>query len=235
MESDAYKMGQMFGGILAIVMMLAIPTLFILSLIRYLITRKTGWLVSCIISGVLGLLFLLPIVFIGARAWKKGSDRAKAAIEERNGGGRTARTPGGEIVLQLPSSWKPMKTLHDDAVMQEANLGEGCFLIILEDSKEDFTGTLADFSELTSNSILNNLEKSQRVAVRGLGLSDDIKAYQYRIEGSANHIAMSYVFTAVESKDKFHQILIWSSMSSKEKVEPEIKRILSSLRIEQPE
>jgi len=69
-------------ALFAVVLMLAIPLAFVGFLVTACIRRKTVWWVLTGITGAITLFSAIPVLFIGARAWKDGADRAEAAMQE---------------------------------------------------------------------------------------------------------------------------------------------------------
>jgi hypothetical protein len=215
-NSTAYKVGAAAGGVIGISLMIGLPILFIVSLVKYLTSKKPAWLVGVFGSAIP---LLILVCFISYGVFK--------AINEGSKGGITS-VPGTNMSFDMPGHWKNQKDLHDDALIGVGNVLRQEYLIVLDDSKVDFAGDLTDFSKITTDGIMENIERGTISAPKTLTING-LPAIQHEITGTVDHMNVVYFHTSIEGKDQFLQFLCWTIASKKGSAFTEFEKVVNSI------
>ena len=214
MESIGYDFGVVIGVIIGIVFLLAIPALFIISLV-FAIKQKTRiWIIISIITGFLS---LIPFGLFSYGAYKGISSlesytNKDAAIPEN----RVIISLDSLCQITIPEHWTLLDNLHDEASMQVGNLLGEEYLIVLSDHKIDFAGSLEDHVDITLNSLLSNIEnaiieESENTIINGY------RAIRHKVRGDVDRTTIIYLQTTIEGDNAFYQIIAWTLPSKVDK------------------
>lgn len=233
-SSEAYQtgylVGQIVGTILGILFLIGLPIILVFSIIKYVKTRKTGWLVGAIISAIPIFLIILGMavgIYRGISKYREYDSADQNVPEDR-----AIITDDGLLKITLPSHWKLLDNLNEVATFQAGNLFREEYMIVISDSKLDFTGGLYEFSEAALNGLLINLQEAQQNSQTELEING-MKAVQYDISGTLNNVNITYLYTLIEGEANFYQIYNWTLSSKKEKAFLTFQSVIPTI-MEQP-
>ena len=210
------------GAIVGGVLMVAILVLFVISLVRYISSRKTGWLIGLVATSLIGLLMLGGGIFAAVKGFKS----AAAATSPT-----PLSTPDGVISMSVPGHWKPM-VLMPEAVLQSGNGQKEEYMITLYQTKKDFTGSAEDYADNTSRAMLKSevIQDATRTSVKTLTV-DGHPAAQAEVSGELKGHPIVYLLTVVETSGGFYQILQWTLVSKRASTWPDFEGVVASLRV----
>jgi hypothetical protein len=146
------------------------------------------------------------------------------------GGLRTVTSRDGALQFRVPSTWTADKGLNDVAALQAGDPKREAYGVVIEDSRRLFAAMdLAEFAdqqmqELTKRVGLANVSGPERLSVDGK------QALRYRVKGFANAVEVVYLYTFVETPDRFLKVLTWSLASNFEQNKPVLEQVTSSIR-----
>jgi len=105
------------------------------------------------------------------------------------------------------------------------------YIIVLQESKIDFQkGTsLKDYTGLVVNLMRNNLTDPSSTPPVNITVNG-MKAQLFEISGSIDKMNLKYLVAAVESKESFHQIILWTLPSKYDSLKGEYRKIIDSYR-----
>ncbi len=215
-NSTAYKVGVALGGVIGITLVIGLPILFIVSLVKYLTSKKPAWLVGVFGSAIP---LLILVCFISYGVFK--------AINEGSEGGITS-VPGTNVSFDMPRHWKKQKDLHEDALIGVGNVLREEYMIVLDDPKVDFAGDLTEFSEITTQGIMDNIGGGTISAPKTLTING-LPAIRHEITGTVDRINVVYFHTSVEGKDRFFQFLCWTIRSKQGSALTEFEKVVNSI------
>ncbi len=206
-EDLAYQVGLVVGIFLHIVILLGIPTLFIISLIKSFKKQTKGWISLCVFSGFL---FLIPVSLVSYGIFSRITEYTEYATVEHD------ITPGGEITskdglfkLKAPSHWKILSDLNEAASVQVGSPVREQYLIVLTDMKEDFDGSLTEHASITLEHILTGLDDAQVDGPEHLNING-CQSIRYYITGKIDLTKIKYVQTTISGQKAYYQILAWT-------------------------
>lgn len=213
-ETDAayqagYEMGYAVGGLIGCVLMIAIPVLFIVSLILAIVKKSKGWTIAAVISGLLG----LGLIGVSAFMAFKG---VSEAIEE-SGNPKVLQGAEGTFEITVPGHWSEQDLQTPDASLQAGNLFREEYLVVIHEPKADFDPdfTIDDYAEVIGDIVSEGTENIDRGQVSTLEIQG-LPARRYRLEGSVDGIRIVYLMTFVETADRFYQLMMWTLPSKEE-------------------
>lgn len=231
-ELSAYQIGQIIGGVIGLLIVVAVPLIFIVSLILLFTTKKKAWLFAIIPSGLLSLVVvgLFAVAFV--RGFKKGFERgmegrSENVSAEKVPADRLVTSTDGLVQMKLPMHWRILKNLNDEAQLQAGNLAREEYLAVINELKADFSGTLEEYGGIIAGNLEANVTNAtlsgpEKVVVNGLN------GLQYRIAGTINNVNVAYLLTVIESTKGFHQINQWTLQSKEDKAFPVFREVLQS-------
>lgn len=221
-SSAAYRAGQVLGAILGLVIVIAVPVMFVVSLVRYLVTRRGGWLVGLVITSLL-LLAGGALVAVGAwKGYQNGSTRAKTT--------EIITSSDGIVQFSIPSNWKNLTQLPEQGTIRKGNLSREEYLLVLAESKADFTGTLED-AAIAGIAVIKGTLTDVKCSEPTFLTIGRRQAVQYEISGVINQYRIVYLATFVDAPGSLQKILMWTMESKRDAALPIFKTVLESTKI----
>ncbi len=222
-----------FGVAIAIFMML-LPLAFIGFLIVAIVRRRALWWVLTGVTAALCLLVAVPVVFIAARAWKDGSDRALAMIELQNQGlteenGTRVECSEGLVALIVPRNWRDVSRQigNEDGSLAYGNLAREEFCLVITEPREDFLDEsgeegfdLDEYSEVVIQMITAELVDLGISGPHAVPLPGAPLARRAEIRGKYDGLVFAYVLTVIETEGHFHQIVQWTQAENIDEKRP---------------
>lgn len=167
----------------------------------------------------------LLVLLAGVGACSPGGDQAtdsdvqdtpapvETAEAEPEVVGTTIVSTNGSSQITVPEGWEETDELNDVAIIQAANLAEDQYVIVIDDSKEDFAdASLETFSEITAETFLDILDDPTLGEPVTLTINGN-PALQQQVEGSIENTNVVYLQTNIETPTHFYQVLTWSLKS----------------------
>lgn len=226
----AYSLGWAVGGIVGCVAAVAIPALFVGSLIAAFVKKSRLWAVIAGIAGVL-LLGLVGVAVVFGVIGAREAARANAAAEP--GAGSSAgivATSEGRAVLDIPDDWQQLDLDNADAALQVGNLRREEYLIVIAEPISDFDLDLAGFAELASGLTVGAVEGGEILgAPRSLEING-FPARRVEIAGTSEGLRVRYHATYVEGADHYYQVLAWTLPSRRGVAFPRFDRVVATFR-----
>jgi hypothetical protein len=204
--------GTIIGIILGAIIILGIPTLFILGLIQAFRKKTKGWIV---LTCLMGLALLISITAFSYGLFKTAYSYNKHSSEQKIPENREIISEDGLCKLTIPPHWVLLKELNEGASIQVGNPQLNQYLIVLTDLKKDFDGTFEEHADFTSSNLIRGIEKGQRSESEMLEING-YKAIRYTITGSVEHSKIIYLHTTLEGEKGYHQVLAWTIPSKAE-------------------
>lgn len=229
-NSSAYRAGEIAGSILGLLILIVVPVLFIISLVKFITTKKRGWLVGLIVSGLLSIAFIVLVLVTAYNGYKTGIAKAKNATPSirATGSAKVVEVPESDLSLTLPGHWVELSELNEEATLSTGNTAKEEYLIVIPENKIDFDGSLEDFSKITASGIFDNLTNSSISEPKPL-LIQGLSAIQYEISGTIDHTKVSYLHTSVIGEKYFYQVLGWTVLSRKSQAFDVFHEVINSM------
>lgn len=123
---------------------------------------------------------------------------------------QTIESDDGTFTLTVPGNWKSLK-LNNDASLQAGDGATERFVVVINDEKALFD-SFAEFDETAVGAIRNNLNDNSTAAGRMLKING-LDARQYTLSGRVSGIDISYLYTTINGKKGYYQILLWTRKS----------------------
>lgn len=135
----------------------------------------------------------------------------------------------GEFQVTADDSWSVQHDLNEEADLSIANLFEEKYLIVLSERKSDFDAgyTLDDFSALVEESFAGG------DALPVLSKPADIGGYeakQFEYEEDVDGYDVTYLVTAIETEEHFHQVIAWALTDEFQELEQELLEVTASFK-----
>ncbi len=223
----AYLIGVIIGILFCAVIFLGIPTLFIVSLVISITRRTKGWIILCIIFG---LLLLVPVGLFSFGVYRRFTQYKEYVAQEQvipEGGEITSED--GLFKLKVPELWKILKNLNDVAVIQVGNPQKEQYLIVIVDMKDDFDGSLTEHASITSQNIVSATNNYQISEPEHLDINGN-HGIRYYITGTIDRTKVKYIQTTIEGRKAFYQILTWTIPSKSKEAFEVFEQAVQSFR-----
>ena len=179
-------------------------------------------------------LLLSIVLFTGCGAVMEGF---KEGLQEGLGQTETANTEGVQTVtsyestlsIDFPKSWKE-EALNDVATIQMARTSKEQYLIVIEESSEDFDDdfTASDYIEIIMATMSGAVGASETPVIKDV-VAGGIAAKQFELSGSVEKIKVKYLVTCLENDGVFHQFTAWSLQSKYDEAKPVFDSILEGI------
>ncbi|MGJ8698227.1 MAG: hypothetical protein ACSHYF_18040 [Verrucomicrobiaceae bacterium] len=224
-SSSAYKFGEMIGGGLAIGLFIAIPVLFVLSLVKTIQKKGALWVVILVITSLIGLAMVIGTIVMASKGFKAAAEAVKDRDEIQ-----VVEDPEGLISVGLPGHWKEIPGLNDEAEMTYGNMVAEQYFIVLREPKVDFDEMdLEGYGEIIFDQMEVALERSE--AGEWTPLEGSLLNMKSRVlTGSTEGIRISYLVGVMETESDFYQVLQWSLPSRWDDTLPVFEQVLGSVK-----
>ncbi len=137
----------------------------------------------------------------------------------------------GSFSVIKPASWSKMDDLNNEADLQMGNYSKEAYAVILTESKLDFDEiTMQGHSDLTRVFLEESLENYQASEPEVINVGN-FQALRYRLSGSFDGIKIVYWHVTLETKDHFHQVLLWSLPSKFSDNEADFNSVIQSFKV----
>jgi hypothetical protein len=206
--------------ILAVVVLLALVVVGIVIAIR----AKTGTGKGCGIvmaiafalqSGLVAIWILITII-TGFESNRAGQTRLVHASD-------------GSCEISVPASWLDDPNLSKEAVLGAKDPLSTEYVVVFADSKEDYSGSLADYAKDCGNRMRERL-KSPEVGEPEPVTINGRSAVRQNIRGEINRLRIAYVITYFEDQNKFYRVFCWSIESKATAVKGDFDKIAKSFQ-----
>jgi hypothetical protein len=141
----------------------------------------------------------------------------------------------GQEQITLSPGWQAAE-LNEGAQLEAANPDLELYIVIFSELRSDLPPdtSLERFSEVTRTIVIDNLTDTRVDGPTGVTEIGGESAIQYeisgQISGETEQINVTYLHTAVETGDRFHQILAWSDSSTFADARTNLQQITQSFR-----
>ena len=212
------------------VIVLAIPAIFILSLVKLFTTKQKAWLVGVIIPGTLG----LGIVALFVTAFLSGYNTYNKKIKNANGKGvktQIVTTEDGLLELKVPKTWRTLDQISGIGSLGFGNLRSEQYLIVISEPISDFEDsfTLDDYAEIC----LGNTKDSASEYTSGQWVPSQISGYpakEIEVNAVIDRLKIKYLNGYLETETHYHQIMQWTLPSQWKNSEQVFRSVLDSAK-----
>jgi len=136
----------------------------------------------------------------------------------------------GEYQIQVPTGWKQITNLHEQAGLQAADHLREMYIIVLSESKSDFEEMSLDkHSQITIRKLIERVTSSETSGPTTLVINGN-PAAQYVVSGTIDNLKITYLHTTVETAKSFNQILAWTLRSRFDQNRAELQNVIQSFK-----
>lgn len=145
-------------------------------------------------------------------------------------GFKRVASPDGALEFRVPASWTEATDLNEVASLQAGDTVAEAYAVVIEDPRRAFASLdLAGFADRQMQ------QQVTRVGLANLGgpetLTVDGKpAVRYRLKGFHNAVEVVYLYTFVETPDRFLKVVAWSLSPNFEDNRQTLERVSASVR-----
>lgn len=175
--------------------------------------------------GVLLSVFLL-LSFTGCSLVNKVKDSVGTSDKKQ-----TIASSDGKFEVTVPGNWKEDKGLNDEAVLQVSNRIQEKYLIVIDESKQDFDAsfTLKDYAALVKDNMVKSGQDMSTGTEKEVTVNGE-KAQYFEISGTVDKIKAKYIVVIAQDKDNIYQIISWTLASKFDKNKDEMLQVAQSLK-----
>lgn len=147
-----------------------------------------------------------------------------------SGGLKTITSSDGALQFQVPSGWSQDDDLNEVAALEAGDSDTEAYGVVIADRRSLYASMdLAKFAdqqvqELAKGVGLANLKGPERVTVDGKD------ALQYELKGFRNAVEVVYLYTFVETPDRFLKVITWSLASNFDSNRRVLEQVTGSIR-----
>jgi hypothetical protein len=229
------------------IVVLMVPVACIACFITACIRRTAVWWILSGVCALITVLSIIPVIFIGARAWKKGSDRAAAVMEEREAmeerqameevsGTKEVTCKNNLVSLSIPQGWTDLTTQigNEDASLSYGDMAAEQYVIVITETRQEIINVFGEedpfekMHGLLVPNLASSLENPVTQPVETLSHPGAINAVRTRIQGVTGGMNLTYVYYIFETRDHFHQLILWTISPDLETVVPTFEEVASS-------
>jgi hypothetical protein len=195
-------------------------------------------------------LFFSLMVSIAACGPKKDGETAATEGTESESGVdmssfKEAKGTTNDYSMMLPDYLTPASNLNDDASLQYQNIYKETYIVVIDESKEEFISTFKELGTYDSTqSALKNYRQSQinffketalsmkpgsePKAVKINGLDAEMMDFEAKVEGVESDIYYNVAF--IEGKEKMYWVMAWTMPTSKDKYKPDFEAAMKTFK-----
>ncbi|MCB4757473.1 MAG: TraB/GumN family protein [Elusimicrobia bacterium] len=141
--------------------------------------------------------------------------------------------PNRSCQIYVPLNWRPYPDLNKDAAVQVGSPTGDLFLMVIPEKKEDFQDyTLKDYFRVTTDSLKKNLKDAQNTKPEQKKING-LPAYQAAVSGVLENGRFTYLFTTVEGKTDYYQVIAFSLKSKYDRDKDLFQQIVNTFQPEE--
>ena len=216
--------------ILGVLLMLTVPAVFILSLVKLIITKRKRWIICLIISGLLGLFFISAIIHSALETYKTVADAAAENMDHSMKNAQVVQTADGLLKFNLPKAWSTLDELPEEASLRYGSLRGELYIVVLSEPKTDFEDGYS--LELYGEGCLQNIIDVSKQYKQKEWITSEVsgcKIMKIQVDAVVDGIKVKYFNGYLETDTHYHQVLLWTLPSMWEKSKPVFESVLSSI------
>lgn len=123
--------------------------------------------------------------------------------------GRIA-TADKKFSILLPKGMQSTTVLHEDATLQGVNSKDELYLLLFDEAKTIFGGSgLEGYLDIVRNQMKGRFADAKITDPVSLKIGGH-KALEIEISGTIDDIDVTYLLTVIETKEHYHQVIMWS-------------------------
>lgn len=150
-----------------------------------------------------------------------------------------------DFSISIPEYMKETDQLHDDAVLQYMNIYKETYIVILEESKEEFIRVYKDLEEyndsiliirnyalVQKNFLKENIKVKEQTELQSLkinGMDAEMTELQGMVEGMP--VEAAYLMALIEGRDNIYFIMTWTLKDKFEKYKSTFEEMIKSFKI----
>lgn len=229
-ERNLYRaMQRRFSGIMEVValvgcfVMVALPILFVFTLIMAITRKSKGWTAMTVVIGVIGVIALVvSLVYAG----KQGA----AKLAEMNQP-RPFASADGLVEVTAPGTWIGQDFGNEVASLQIGNLIGNQYLLIISEEKRDFVPEfgIQEYAETISEQMKEVVESPIETELIPMEIGG-LPAFRRELDGEIDGTKIAYLNTFIEGEQHFHQVLTWTLLEMKDRQFPLFRTTVASFR-----
>jgi hypothetical protein len=162
-------------------------------------------------------------------------------ITSCNEGMQTVKV-AGRYSLELPSDYKKVNDINEEASLQYQNTIKNIFIIVIDEPKTALAKALSENS--LNDSYTNDLEGYSRLITNGMDASISVKnmpdfedttinGFKARLlsfDGLSSGNRVYWKLAFVEGNNRYYQIMVWTNADNQKKYENEMAAIINSFK-----
>lgn len=148
---------------------------------------------------------------------------------EKGAGFKAVTSTDGALQLRVPDNWDASE-LNPEAAVQARDPDTESYGMVIEDPRKPLKDyTLERFADLQMDKLVTRLGLASLSAPKTVQV-DGKDAIQYRLKGFFDQIEVVYLFTFVETPDRFLKVVTWSLASEFEENKEVLEQVATSVR-----
>jgi acyl carrier protein len=168
---------------------------------------------------------LLGAIGFAAKAIADRALTAKSNTEKK----KRLSAATGDYSLMVPQSWKEIPEANPQAGIIAGHLLREQYVLVIRNPKEDFSGTLDEFDDLTTKSLCDGMTDAETSGPESKIVAG-YPARLSRIKGTVDKIGISYLAVSLEAADAYYQVYGWTLKSREPIAFPVIEEIFESFK-----
>lgn len=157
------------------------------------------------------------------------SNKTTNGSDNKNQNNKIFKSNDNLTTISATDKWENFKSINTDASLSIANPKENKYLIIITESKKDFSSdmTLKDYSEF----MMENSKKDKNGVISPVTLKvNNYDSISYKYTGEVNKLKITYILSAIETKNNYHQVIAWTTTTNYTKYESELTKLITSFQ-----
>jgi len=141
------------------------------------------------------------------------------------------KSPDGKFQLTVPAGCRDNPKLNEQAQIRAANLLAEVYVIVITDSKTDFTDEmdLDEFTRITRERFTSKVKEGEATEPVPVTINGN-SGRAYELEGAVKGVKVAYRIATVETANHYHQIITWTLKSLKNENRATLQQIIDSFR-----
>jgi hypothetical protein len=227
-HTSAYYIGYATGQL----MVVAIPLILLVVGIVVAVRAKTATTKGCgiALAGFFGLLVcVFGMAFVVSFVEGVLRRFPHSGIAQSAGHIRAVQSKDGSCEISVPDVWLDSPDLNKEAVLGARNPGQTEYVIVFAESRQDYTGTLADYAQIYCDQMRARLTTPQIEVPQSITINGR-SAVRQIFRGELNHLRAVFVVTHFEGQSKFYRVVCWSLESNAEGARADFDKVAESFQ-----
>lgn len=173
---------------------------------------------------------LILVIGLGCNGLKEVTEFA-----DKNAKPKTVTSKDGQVSLEIPTTWTDLsnsKDFPEGAIMFVGQPIQELYTVVIPDEKIDFADSadLDTVTKLVKDNTSQTIQDAKFTDAVSLKVNN-FDAQRFEAGGVLDSLKIKYIFTIIETKDRYYQVISWTLNSRFDANKEKLTKVVESFKL----